>query len=108
MDTTDIPQPTGHFTKLKNGSVEPSAIVLPVTLALTALLDDNVIVFYELVMKARDPNHPFFSPGVEQDLKKTGLLQENGVLNDRIRNIVLSATEGDGLDMHLIDPVLRS
>jgi len=55
------------------------------------------------VMLARDPKHVIFGNNGEE-LVRSGLLDSNHQMHDVIRNIVLSATEGDGVDMILRSP----
>ena len=85
---------------LKNGASEVKGLVTVTMLMLHDLLQDKPIVFYELVMKARDPNHKFFGCSGD-NLKAVSLVQGNGQIHDSIRNIVLSAVKGEGLQMTL-------
>ncbi len=89
---------------LKNGSQEAEGLVVVAMMSLRKLIQEKPIVFYELVMKARDPNHKFFGQSIE-DLKALSLVSVDGSMHDSIRNIVLSAAEGEGLDMALTSPI---
>jgi len=73
-------------------------------LSLTNLMRENPIAFYELVMKCRNPEHELFG-NTGEVLSPLNLIQPNGHVHDGIRNIVLSATEGEELDMTLGSPV---
>ena len=89
---------------LKNGAVEASALVKVLTMTLHALMKRNPILFYELVMKARNPDHKFFGTS-EKALIAAGLIQEGGGhLHSSIRNIILSSVEGEGLELRLVSP----
>jgi enolase len=107
----DIAQATdGGITvvKLKNGAEEAEPLVKVVMLSLSSLFEadrmDYAFAFYELVMKARDPKHEIFSNVHKNVLKDLALVQSNGRMHDSIRNIVLSAVEGEGLAMKLVSP----
>jgi phosphomannomutase len=67
-------------------------------------MQTNPIAFYELVMKARDPNHRFFGD-TKEVLQRLEFVQPNGNLYDSIRNVVVSAVEGEGLGMGLASPI---
>ncbi len=89
--------------RLRNGNEEAKAAVTVVMMSLRALIDTNPIAFYELVMLSRDPEHiPFGNSG--EILSRFALIN-NGKVHDTIRNIVVSAVEGDGFDMVLRSPV---
>lgn len=88
---------------LKNGAEEVEPLVAVVMMSLRTLLRENPIAFFELVQLCKDRNHkPFGTTGTI--LEQTSLIQ-NGVLHDSVRNIVLSAVEGEGLEMRLTSPV---
>jgi hypothetical protein len=89
---------------LKNGSEEVQPLVTATMLSLRSLVQDKPIVFYELVMKCRDRNHRFFGSS-GQTLTDLGLVEADGGIHESIRNIVLSATEGEGLEMTLGSPI---
>lgn len=88
--------------KLKNGSEEVEALVATTMMALRGLFDEKPMVVYELAMLARDRNHKPFG-GMTADIETVGLVQE-GQMHGSIRNIVLSAVEGEGLEITLGDP----
>ena len=88
--------------KLKNGSEETTDIVTTLMMALRHLLDKKPIPFYELVMCCRDRSH--------QPVGNTGdVLSDFGLWNDgvheSVRNVVLSAVEGDGWEIRLTSPI---
>jgi len=91
--------------ELKNGAEEAEALVTVTIGSLHHLIETNPIAFYELVQKARDKDHKIIWGNVSSVLKSLALLSENGAMHDSIRNIVLSAAEGDGLDMALVSPI---
>jgi len=65
----------------------------------------NVLVLYELVMKARDPNHEFFSPQLRDQLRALKLLEHDDTVHDAIRPIIQNAVTGDLMEMALRNPV---
>ena len=89
---------------LKNGAEEAKPLVIVIMMSLEDLMKKNPIAFYELTMKARDQGHQFFGRA-GQVLKEFNLVSADGSLHDSIRNVVLSAVEGDDLDMTLVNPV---
>lgn len=91
---------------LKNGSKEVKALVVVVMMSLEELIGKDPITFYELVMFCRDQSHKFFG-STQGALERLGFLQ-NGTVHDSVRNIVLSAVEGDGLEMRLRNPVQQA
>lgn len=88
---------------LKNGSQEADVLVAGIMLSLKSLMKENPIALYELVMKCRNPNHQMF--GNTKDVCEELALVERNSVHDSIRNVVLSAVEGDGLSMKLGSPV---
>ena len=92
--------------KLKNGSDEFGPLVVGVMLSLKALAEKNPIAFYEIVQLARNRNHKFFG-NVEKDLQDFSLLGSDSRLHSSIRNIVLSASEGDGIELKLVSPYAK-
>lgn len=76
-------------------------------LALEALFTDKPIHAFELVQLCRHTEHrPFGRTG--HDLATAGLIEHAAgrfTVHDSIRNVVLSAVEGDGLSMTLRNPV---
>ncbi|OGT46803.1 MAG: hypothetical protein A3E83_03890 [Gammaproteobacteria bacterium RIFCSPHIGHO2_12_FULL_41_20] len=90
--------------KLKNGSTELDGVVFTVMDNLKSLFHSNPILFYEFVMKCRDSNHTMFGKSNDA-LKLLGLIEGNNSVHDSVRNIVLSAVEGEGLGMRLGSPV---
>lgn len=89
---------------LKNGAVEVKPLVAITMLRLKALWKNTPMLFFELIMRARNPDHAWFGL-TESDLKKEGLIEPDGTFCDSIRNIILSATEGEGMDITLGSPV---
>lgn len=90
---------------LKNGSKEASAAVAATMMSLNALVRDAPIVFYEMVQLCRDPGHEVWSSSILQDLMALSLVGSDGRVHSTVRNVVLSAVSGDGLNMRLAVPV---
>ena len=89
---------------LKNGTEEVKMMIVFTMDLLRSLLHDNPIAMYELVMVCRDSKHIPFG-NTSEELQKLLLLQPDGRPHNSIRNIVLSAVMGDGLDMCLVNPI---
>lgn len=90
--------------KLKNGSEELKSLVLLTMISLRNLIETNPIAFYELVTKCRDDSHRLFGNTVEVLKRFVPTQDERGRVHESIKNIVLSAAEGDGLEMTLGSP----
>lgn len=95
-------QEVRRLIKLKNGIEEPDKLVAVVMLALKILLKEKPLVFHDLVMLCRNGSSPWSDMTPAKD---AGLLQPDGKVHDSIRHVILSAVEGDGLDMVLGEPV---
>jgi len=72
-------------------------------MSLKALMASDPIAFFELSELCKDRSHKLFGNTGEK-LSKLGLIQ-NGTVHGSIRNIVLSAVEGEMLDMQLVSPI---
>ena len=90
--------------KLRNGAEEARPLVAVMMMSLEHLMDERPLALYDLVMRCRDRNYQFFGDNAKylQDLSMVG---SDGSIHDSIRNIVLSAVRGDGMDMILGSPV---
>jgi hypothetical protein len=89
---------------LKNGSEVAAPLVKLTMMVLDSLMGKNPTALYELVMKCRDREHKLYG-NTGEVLSSLNLLQPDGRVQDAIRDIVLSATEGEGIDMTLRSPV---
>ena len=93
-----------EIVKLKNGSEAPDFVVTAHMASLRSLFDIQPIAFYELVMVARDPAHqPCGNSG--QILRSLHLIDPNGGMHDTTKDIILSAVDGDEVEMRLVSPV---
>lgn len=88
---------------LKNGTRELEPAVKVIMFAIRELLKRQPLVFYDLAMRCRDRNYKMWDAS-ESDLKNLSLLQFDGQPPGTTRNIILSAVEGDGADMHIVNP----
>lgn len=90
--------------KLRNGGEEADVLVAATMASVRGLLRSNPVAFYELVMKARDARHRFWSDSIRRDLADLGLVDSEGRVHRSVANVVVSAVTGDGLAMTLGDP----
>lgn len=104
---------------LKNGESEAKVLVNVVFMHLKTLLTQKEgndamdgmmrgMVVYELHQVCSGKQEKVWSQPIEDLLVQLGLMQEGGAVHSSIRNIVLNSLEGEGLDLHLVDPVKRS
>jgi hypothetical protein len=92
-----------EIARLSNGTEEAIPLVITITMVLESLLSKPVM-FYELVMMARDKNHvPFGNTG--SSLCKTGLINDDMSMHASTRNIIQCCVEGEGLNMSLVSPL---
>jgi hypothetical protein len=97
---------------LRNGSSEKELLVAVTMFTLKSLLEDknpetaagSAIAFYELVQKCEDPSHEIFASVTKVLLKERALLDASGAVHSSVRNIVLSAKRGEGLELYLGSP----
>jgi hypothetical protein len=75
-------------------------------LNLEVLTKNDPMAVFDLVMKARDNNYQFFGDA-EMRLQEHGLVEKNGQIHESIKNIVLSAFEGEGIDIVFVNPVVK-
>lgn len=98
-----------NIVTLKNGDTMPLVMVTVVATSLKYLLESYPIVFYELVMSCRNREHQLFGRTGEKliELALVDWIDADGraTVQDITRSIVLSAVEGDELEMHLVNPL---
>ena len=87
--------------RLKNGSEELKVLVNLTMFSLRSLLQNNPTDFYDLVMVCRNKNYGVTNQAL---LNRLGLMQGN-LVHTSIKNVVLSAVIGDGLNMTLTSPI---
>jgi hypothetical protein len=96
-----------NILKLKNGSEEPEPLVVTTMMTLEHLMSGfpGVLMASDLAQICReDPNYSKFGDNEEQ-LQRLALLQGDGKPHNSVRNIVLSAFVGEGLELRLVSPV---
>lgn len=91
--------------KLRNGNEHDTKSLMVLHGLLRNLLNTDGILFYELVMRCRNPEHPFFG-NTEKALRERSWLDPNGQPNHIVRELVDHVVAGDGIDMTLM-PLLR-
>ena len=91
---------------LRNGAEEAKPLVVVMMLCLERLMDERPLALYDLVMRCRDRNYQFFGDN-EDYLKNLKLVEQDGSIHDSTRNVILSAADGDGLDMVLRSPLSK-
>ncbi len=105
MPGIEVEEP--EVVTLKNGMQEVKQLVAVTTMSLRGLMAQKPIVFYELVQLCRNGDHRLFGRSGD-DLKALSLVSQHGDqwhVHDSIRNIVLSASEGEGMDLKFVNPL---
>ncbi len=92
------------FATLRNGGQVPLQLASDVFFSLQSLCQQYPVPFVELVALARNPEHKLFG-SAGNILQERKLLEPDMTLSDNVRLIVLSATEGEGLDLHTVLPI---
>lgn len=87
---------------LKNGTEEVRSLVAAILLSLQSLIETYPIAFYDLVQLCRDPEYKTFNIEI---LKSWTMIQEDGSIHTSIRNVVLNAVTGEGINLKLESPV---
>lgn len=90
--------------ELTTGKREHAGLVSMVHMALSDAFARDPLMAYDVVMRAREPNYKFFG-SAEERAKRLAILDDNGVMHGSVRNIILAAVTGDGLDMQLHSPI---
>lgn len=89
---------------LKNGTTEALSLVSVVMVSLESLMKTKPMAVYELNEICKDKNHKIFG-SLGTDLTELSLLQANGQPHSCIKNVVLSAITGEGLNMTIGSPI---
>lgn len=96
-----------EMVKLKNGSTEPHPTVVATMVSLKSQAKDGLggmLLLYDLQQICKGKGERVNSSTVEK-LKKLALLEQSGQPHDSVRNIVLSALQGEGLGMEIVSPI---
>ncbi len=89
--------------ELKNGTQEADVLVKTTMMLLGVIAEQQPMATLNLVMRCRDSDYKYWGNS-EQILKDNGLIT-HGVIHDSVRNVVLSAFEGEGLGIKLVNPL---
>jgi len=91
--------------KLLNGSEEADVLVTVVMMSLKSLWNEGlagVLAVYDLHQLCQNPN---YSAMYIKHLNSLNLVSDDGSVHDSIRNVVMSAVQGEGLEMTLRSPI---
>lgn len=92
---------------LKNGAQEVRQLVAITMMSLRKLFDDDPMVAYDLIMLCRNSDYrPFGSaPDKLAALRLASPMGIGMTVHESIRNIVLSAATGEGMDIGIENPI---
>lgn len=94
-----------EMAKLSNGTEEAMPLVSVITMALGKMLyEGKAVLFYELVMLARDKNHKPFGSAAD-DLRRMRLVNDDMSMHSSTRNIIRCSVRGDALNMRIVSPL---
>jgi hypothetical protein len=93
--------------KLKNGSTESRLLVNATMLTLKGMSDTlpGVLAFCDLVAYCRKNRVP--TSNSTNMLVESELMRPDGTVHESIRNVVLSAAQGEGMELSLVSPVME-
>lgn len=91
--------------KLRNGLEVPLGLVTVVVMRLESLCASNPVLFYELVMKARDTSHPLWGSSGTL-LREEGWLENDGNIQNTTGEIIRSVVQGEDLAMQIVLPAV--
>ena len=92
------------MVQLKNGSEVPGSALVTIMMNLKSLRENNYLAFYDLVQLCKDSSYDISF--TRQALEASPFLA-TGRIHDDAKNIVLSAVEGDDLEMVIGSPVAQ-
>lgn len=92
--------------KLKNGAEEAASLVKVTMMSVKRLMESNPIALIELALLCRDRDHELFG-NTAVELQSLGLVDPGGSVHGSIRNVILSAVEGEGLKMIFASPLAQ-
>jgi len=92
---------------LKNGTSELRVLAVGTYESLKEMLNEaeGTIAFYGLVEVCKNPSHQIRSKAQKEYLISRSLMKPDGGIHQSIRNVVLSAIEGEGLGLILVNPI---
>jgi hypothetical protein len=108
-DTVSFRSNPFEAVTLRTGIQEARILVNGTKMSLSELArkgPNGMLAVYDLAAKCRDPKYEFFG-NAEKILQEAGLVQKDGRIHDSIKNIVLAATDVDGIDFTLVDPLKK-
>lgn len=103
----ETPMPT---VMLRNGYEHAEPLVRVTLMSLRSLMEENPVAFYELVALCRDSTHKLFG-NTTVVLRDLSLIEGEGfpaTVHDAIREITLAATEGELLELRMVNPLRES
>ncbi|HUD02610.1 MAG TPA: hypothetical protein VMR46_01130 [Candidatus Paceibacterota bacterium] len=92
---------------LKNGSSVPKPAVIAIMMSVNSLWEEGLggmCAVIDLVDRCKNPNHKI-ADDVMLQLKASRLIEPEGRIHEAVKDVVLSATEGEGVEMTIGSPV---
>lgn len=91
---------------LRTGERVPRLIVNATVEALTKLLNADPVAFAEIVRHCRDRDHELTGTYRARIMAVASslMLEERGSVHELVQHVIVSAVEGDGLHMRIVDP----
>lgn len=108
VDLNSTEELTMDMIKLRTGKMAMVAMVGVLRVTLQELFTKSPLAAYDLVMLSRDPGYAIsYEPSIETllDFRLIAKVGECYLVPDDVQELVLAATEGDGLKMKLVNPL---
>lgn len=90
---------------LRNGEHVPKVVMASTRMTMKLMLERDPVLFWtRLVEKAKDPDYELSSLDGTK-LREYLMLQQDGVMHDHVRAIILSSIEGESSEQKLVHPM---
>ena len=97
-----------ELLKLKNGGEAPAAAVWATMTSLKAMMTSGLPSMFAVIELAdhvrRDKRIPDATRAL---LVQRGLMEPDGSIHDIVRDVILSAAQGEGVSFALVSPVVK-
>lgn len=95
------------MVKLRNSEIEELRILIDaVNMSLKQLFKEYPIIFYDIIMMAKDKNYKPPEKNGEV-LCQLGLINKDNSMHSSTRNIILASVKGDMMEMKLVNPIMK-
>jgi hypothetical protein len=107
------PQTTKEWVILKDGTEVEFKDYIDTTTSIKVLAKKHLLLFHELLLKCRKPEFeiphtlPFSTISTITILQELSLMNQDGIINDSIKKIILNSVRGEGIIPDFVDPLKK-